>query len=401
MMLDVQRRLMIDSVPALIAYIDRDIRYVLVNETCRSWFGREPESLQGVLIAEVIGEELTLRLGPFMDRALLGERQHFEAEFPDGQGGIRLVELDYTPDQPDEAGVVPGFVVMANDISERKRLERSLRAGEERWRRLFDGMAEGFFLAEMIREPVDGRFVDFRFLELNQAFETLTGFSVAETVGKTVRQIHPEIDEGLIRIYAQVVETGLSERFEVELKEMDGRWFEGTARHIKGPKFSVIFNDVTARKLAEQELRDRERKQSALVTLGDRLRDLKTVGAITSTAMELLGTTLVATRAGYGRFEADQDHLMIENNCFRTSGRLAGRQIPTPRLWPDRPAPPRRRDGRHRRRRDRPDHRRRLGSLAPLGDRGRDQRSHHRGGAVVGLVLPPLRRPQGLDQGRP
>jgi len=43
--LDDQRRLMIDSVPALIAYIDRDFRYVLGNETYRLWFGRDPDSL--------------------------------------------------------------------------------------------------------------------------------------------------------------------------------------------------------------------------------------------------------------------------------------------------------------------------------------------------------------------
>ncbi len=312
---DVQSRLMIDSVPALIAYIDRDLRYVLANETYRSWFGREPESLPGVLIAEVVGEALTLRLKPFIDRVLRGERQRFEAEFPDGRGGIRLVELDYTPDQPDETGVVPGFVVMANDISERKRLERSLRAGEERWRRLFEGMAEAFFLAEVIRDPGVGRVVDFRFLELNPAFETLTGFSVVETLGKTVRQIHPDVEDDLIRIYARVVETGATERFEIHLESLNGLWFEGTARHVEGPTFSVIFNDVTARKLAEEGLRDRERKQSALVTLGDRLRDLKTVDAITVTAMEILGTTLGAIRAGYGRFVGPgQDRVVIENN---------------------------------------------------------------------------------------
>ena len=213
-------------------------RYVSGNETYRTWFGRDPDSLKGVAVVDVLGQETMLRLRPYMNRALLGEAQRFEEVLSGINGTTRLVELNYTPDQPDETGTVPGFVVLAGDISERKRLEDSLRAGEERWRRLFEGMAEGFFLGELILDPDHGRAVDFRFLEINPAFETLTGFPSVATVGKSARGIFPDLEEELIRAYARVVETGRSELFETRLGSLNHRWFEVKARPVEGLCFS-------------------------------------------------------------------------------------------------------------------------------------------------------------------
>ena len=311
---ETQRRLAIDAVPALISYVDRDFRYVSVNEAYRSWFGQDPQTLIGKTVADVVGAAALSRLKPHMERALAGERQRFEGSLPYQWGGSRVVELSYTPDEPDATGQIPGFVVLGFDVSERKRLEQLTRASEERWRGLFEAMAEGFVLAELLFDPATGRASDFRFLELNPAFETLTGFPVATTLGKTIRAVAPAIEDELIQIYARVVATRATERFEILLPSHQNQWFEATARHVEGATFSVLFNQITARKLAEAEAIERERKQAALLTLGDRLRDLKTVEAITLAAMEILGTTLRAIRAGFGRFEADQEQLAIETD---------------------------------------------------------------------------------------
>jgi PAS domain S-box-containing protein len=66
------------------------------------------------------------------------------------------------------------FLGVVIDITERKEVEDALRRSEARWRGLFEQMQEGFFIGELVRDGM-GQAADFRFLELNPAFEQQTG----------------------------------------------------------------------------------------------------------------------------------------------------------------------------------------------------------------------------------
>ena len=72
-------------------------------------------------------------------------------------------------------------------------MEQALRESEERYRSLFEGMTEGFALHEIICDEA-GKPCDYRFLEINPAFERLTGLKREEVVGKTLSQVLPEDD---------------------------------------------------------------------------------------------------------------------------------------------------------------------------------------------------------------
>lgn len=119
-----QLRLITDALPSLIAYVDREWRYVFANQTYEAWFGRPPSEFLGKTISDVLGEEVFQTIRPFGERALRGERVKYEALMP-FRGGSRWMESSYVPDTASD-GSVKGFFVMASDITARRKADESL-----------------------------------------------------------------------------------------------------------------------------------------------------------------------------------------------------------------------------------------------------------------------------------
>ncbi|MEJ7930720.1 ATP-binding protein [Ramlibacter sp. AN1015] len=149
------------------------------------------------------------------------------------------------------------------ELIERTRAEAALRESESRWRGLFERMGEGFFVGEAIRDE-HGSMVDFRFLELNPAFERLTGVPTAGALGKPVTQVIPGVPPELIATYARVVDTGESAEFEVLIPALNDRWYEARARRIGTDQFSVLFLEITERKTAQLALKQSEQRYRTL-----------------------------------------------------------------------------------------------------------------------------------------
>jgi PAS domain S-box-containing protein len=153
---------------------------------------------------------------------------------------------------------------------ERSRAEEELRQSELKYRSLFENMTEGFALAEMIWDE-NGNPKDWRYLEVNQAWEQ-TGVPVSDTVGKTARQVNPEIESYWIETYGAVVKTGEPVSF-VNYAEGFGKWFETFAFRHSENRFGLLFRDITDRKQAERAIGlSEERLQKAL--------SIQTVGVI-------------------------------------------------------------------------------------------------------------------------
>ena len=98
---EAQLRLVIDSMPGLIAYVDRDFRYRFTNRRYNDWFLRPASDFDGKTIAEAMGEEGFRMIREHAERALRGETVTFECTFnyPDQP---RHVRASYLPDQSDE-----------------------------------------------------------------------------------------------------------------------------------------------------------------------------------------------------------------------------------------------------------------------------------------------------------
>lgn len=304
------RGLMVDAAPALIAYVDKHERYRQANAAYQRWFGIKPEDLIGRTVSELFGESLYRMLKPRIDRVLSGEQIKFEERYPSGDSGGIILQVTYSPDF-DKAGGVQGFTVLGSDITARRDAEESVRLSEERWKNIFERMAEGFFLGEMLYDSA-GIARDFRFLELNPSFERLTGLCGA--AGRTAMEIIPGLQAEIVEAYARVVETGVPEQFEMMVPSLQNRWYQASARRTEGRRFSVLFSDVTERKQSEQERRTSEARMSALTILGEQLRDPRDVPSIVMAAMEVVGKALGVARAGYGVIDRSGEYVTIEND---------------------------------------------------------------------------------------
>jgi PAS domain S-box-containing protein len=147
--------------------------------------------------------------------------------------------------------------------ADRRPTAEALRESEGKYRVLLENMPAGFALHEMIYDG-DGRPLDYRFLEINPAFERLTGLPIRTTLGRTVREVLPGIEQYWIDVYGKVAQTGEAvayQNFASELNRFFDIWVFSPAKD----QFAVIFSDVTVYKQIEHSLRASETRFRTLI----------------------------------------------------------------------------------------------------------------------------------------
>ncbi len=179
----------------------------------------------------------------------------------------------------DENGCRTGVLILFQEITRQRatqeRLEEQVRLLAQHrdiYRTLFREMLDACALHEMIFDT-QGRPADYRFLDVNPAFEKMTGLSAANILGRTVREVLPQTEEFWIETYGRVVMTGEPAYFNHFSRELD-RYYEGKAFRNAPGQFVCIFQDVTSIKQAEAE---RERMRRAL----EQAQKMESIGRLT------------------------------------------------------------------------------------------------------------------------
>ena len=249
-----QLRLVTDSLPVLITYVDSKQRYQYVNETAEKWYGRPRAEIVGRTIRELWGAAAYETWMPYLESIREGWSQAFDetVTYPDGR--TREVTESWVPHVAED-GEVLGYFALAQDFTSRRRAEHALRESEERLKAILDNAPANIFLKD----------TDGRYLVVNRAFEKNSGVTVSEADGRTVSELFPgKFDDKMMNADQEVTETGGILETEYD-SIVNGRTFSVVKFPIRGADGTVagvgtIETDITRRKEVMEALRASEKR---------------------------------------------------------------------------------------------------------------------------------------------
>jgi diguanylate cyclase (GGDEF)-like protein/PAS domain S-box-containing protein len=188
-------RMITDNLPALIAYLSADERYVFVNARCEQMFGLTPQAMVGCRVQELLSAESYAQSKPHLDRARNGERARYQRTVVRyGRACQELVEL--IPDH-DASGNVLGFYALVQDITDLRAAQDKAEESERRLRSITDSIPS---LVGYIDRDRRYRFNN-RFYEtwLGRPLAEISGRPLAEVLGP---QIYANVAPNLDRAFA-------------------------------------------------------------------------------------------------------------------------------------------------------------------------------------------------------
>lgn len=205
-------QLIINTLPQLIAYTDKDLRYRFVNQAYQRKFGLEPADILGKTLPEVIGEEAFQKAQPHVERALQGERVRYHEHYEYQKGGSRYIDGVLIPDV-DPEGEVRGYYAVLTDITPYMEMQHTIQERKQRFQKSFD--------TELVAMAISRR-EDGTILEVNPGFLKASGYPRSEVVGRTSREIGFLSEEERKDILERIAEKGRLHNQEIEYHTQRG-----------------------------------------------------------------------------------------------------------------------------------------------------------------------------------
>ncbi len=205
------------------------------------------------------------------------------------------MNLDYSP-LLDDAGKPAGVIAIVIETTDRVMAERGREAAETTVRRVLETMAEGFVLLDR----------DFRVLTINAEAMRLETAAREEILGKSAWEVWPGTEESAL---GEIYRRAMRERTPASL-EHEYIWPDGTRAWLElrvypsGEGLALFYRDVTERRRAED-------RKTALLALGDGVRNLKDVALIAEVAGRVIGETLCLAQAAYVAVHPSDDSARV------------------------------------------------------------------------------------------
>ncbi len=137
----------------------------------------------------------------------------------------------------------------------RSRAEEALRESEDKFAGLYSSMVEGVALHKIIYDA-SGNAVDYIITDVNPSYESITGLRREMIVGKRATEAYGTTEAPFVEVYARVALSGRPEVFEVYFPPMK-KYFAISAFSPAKGQFGTVFQDISERKQADEEIKKR------------------------------------------------------------------------------------------------------------------------------------------------
>jgi PAS domain S-box-containing protein len=251
-------RTLLEAVPDGLLVVNAEGSIVLGNAQAGVMFGYSRE--------ELLGRPMELLLPDRFREAHVGHRLRYRAEPRMRAMGLGLELLARRKDgsefpvevslSPIRTGPELLVVTAVRDVTERKRMEKELRASEARYQDLYENAPDMF-------TSVDAATA--RILQCNQTLAAATGYSKEEIVGRpSLEMYHPDCIEEATRAFRDFVETGEVRDRELQLRRKDGSRIDVSlnVRAVRDAEGRILHSMSTWRDITERKRREELQRRS-------------------------------------------------------------------------------------------------------------------------------------------
>jgi PAS domain S-box-containing protein len=269
-------RLIVNAIPHSVSIWDMELHCTYVSPSCFHLLGYAPEEALALKMDQIITPEaMDIAARAFLDDVERESKSDFD------RSHVRILELDtYHKNGStiltentisflrDAKGVPVGFIMLAMDITERKRVENALRRSEEQYRLLAENSDDVIFTLD----------TELRFTYISPSSMKLRGLTVEEAMQEKLEEtMNPASLNTVLTEYSRFlpeIEQGKnpSVRMELELYRKDGStlWVECSIRPMRDAEGSLIGylgvnRDISERKKAEVALKEAEEKYRTIL----------------------------------------------------------------------------------------------------------------------------------------
>ncbi len=236
---------LLNSLPAYIAYFDKELRYQFNNKAYAELLGKSLDEIKGKHVREIIGEKAYESILPNVEKALSGQRAIYYFEILLEDGRKKSFETNLIP-HLDAKGNVAGCYVHANDITESKKAEEK--------------MAMMQFSIEHAQDRIGWIDKDGQFIYVNEVTWKEMGYTREEMLSMKVSDLNPNFTQEIWHEHFKKMKKAVHMSVESQHVSKDGKLhdMEILTNYLEfgGKEFLCSFGrDITERKKADDELK--------------------------------------------------------------------------------------------------------------------------------------------------
>ncbi len=295
-----QLQLVTDAVPILLAYVDNDLRYQLINKEYEDWFNVSRQEFYGSKMQDSLDAVSFGQIYPHIKTAMEGQFTRFQISLPtshknpNSDKSQRHVEISFTPNFDQRAHVI-GFFVAAIDLTERIEAEDEARRGEQALneqtqilRASFDAMAQGISIWDENENLTIWNRTFEQFMRFPEGF-LKRGISLDQVLREdlAINEFGPGSAEYLSQEWTRDLDTGAATASTI-VEHADGQLLTVQRHRTPDGGFISMVTDITEPTRAQEQLQHTQKMEAIGQLTGGVAHDFNNLLAIIIGSLNLL-----------------------------------------------------------------------------------------------------------------